>query len=382
MRVLITGGGTGGHVYPALAVVERMSSAEREGVAWVGSYDGMERDIVAREGIRYLAVRAGAVRGAGPLRALRSAVSLAQGVIEAQRVLRSFGADVVLSTGGFVSAPLVVAAWLRRCPCLVYLPDIEPGLAVRFQSRWADRVAVSFEEAAGYFRRDKVVVTGYPVRAELYAWDRARARASLGLAQTLPLVLVMGGSRAAHSINMAVQATMRELLSVAQVLHLCGQDDLAGLEQSAAALPSPARERYHPYAYLHEEMPAALAAADLVVARAGAATLAEFPAVGLPAILVPYPYSGQHQEANARYLVERGAAVMVRDADLKEQLLPTLLTLLNDEPRRIAMAAASRRLAHPDAATAILSVLADLVAARTSGLRASRPTRQERGDGR
>jgi UDP-N-acetylglucosamine--N-acetylmuramyl-(pentapeptide) pyrophosphoryl-undecaprenol N-acetylglucosamine transferase len=363
MRLLITGGGTGGHVYPALAVLEALDRDAEHAVAWVGGAEeqGLERDIVSRQGIPFLTVRCGAIRGAGPLGALRGAGNLARGVFDALRVLRRFGPDVVLSTGGFVSAPLVIGAWLRRCPCLIYLPDIEPGLAIRHLARWADRVAVSFEQAGDHFHPDKVVFTGYPVRQELLTMTQEDARRTLGLAKgaDLPILLVMGGSRGARSINRAVQRVLPELLSLARVIHISGQADVEDLRRAAQSLADNRRYRYHLHAYLHEEMSAALAAADLAVARAGAATLAEFPAVGLPAILVPYPYSGQFQDANARFLAERGAAVVLPDDGL-DRLLPTIQELLNDPTRRAAMSAAARQLSRPDAAATIVAELQTL----------------------
>ncbi len=365
MRLLITGGGTGGHVYPALAVLEALDRDAEHAVAWVGSAEeqGLERDIVSREGVPFLTVRCGAIRGAGPWGALRGAANMGRGIFDALRVLRRFRPDVVLSTGGFVSAPLVIGAWLRRCPCLIYLPDIEPGLAIRHLSRWADRVAVSFEQAGEHFHPDKVVVTGYPVRKELLTMTQEDARRALGLAEgadaDLPILLVMGGSRGARSINQAVQRVLPELLSLARVIHISGQADIDDLRHAAQSLADNRRCRYHLHAYLHEEMGAALAAADLVVARAGAATLAEFPAVGLQAILVPYPYSGQFQDANAGFLAERGAAVVLPDDELV-RLLPTIQELLNDPTRRAAMSAAARQLSRPDAAAAIVAELQTL----------------------
>ncbi|MBC7237491.1 MAG: undecaprenyldiphospho-muramoylpentapeptide beta-N-acetylglucosaminyltransferase [Chloroflexi bacterium] len=370
MRVLATGGGTGGHIYPALTVLEALRSQRRwtvgqEDVAWVGSEVGMERDLVARQGIRYFPVRAGALRGGNPWAFLRGVFDLAVGIVQAGRVLQNFGADVVLATGGFVSAPLIIAAWLRRCPCLIYLPDMEPGLAIRYLSRFARKVAVSFDQVLAHFPAGRAIVTGYPVRQELFHKSKHQARRALELVDDLPVLLVMGGSRGAHSINMAVRGALVELLSQAQMVHLSGRQDYADLANLAEGLPAPLKSRYHLYAYLHEEMIDALAAADLVIARAGAATLAEFPAVGLPAILVPYPYAGQHQDVNARFLVEQGAAVAVADAELSKRLLPTVQTLLQDPTRLAAMSDAARALSRPEAAATIVETLASLAQNKT-----------------
>jgi len=211
-----------------------------------------------------------------------------------------------------------------------------------------------------FFPENKVVVTGYPVRQGLHAMNRALARDQFGLAQDMPVLLVLGGSRGARSINEAVRGALPELLGMAQVVHITGPTDYAAMRGAGDGLPDPLRPRYRVYAYLYEEMRLALASADLAVARAGAATLGEFPAVGLPAILVPYPYAGPNQEVNARYLISRGAAEMVRDGDLASSLLPTVRALLGDAERLASMASAAQGLAVPGAAAAIAAQLADL----------------------
>jgi UDP-N-acetylglucosamine--N-acetylmuramyl-(pentapeptide) pyrophosphoryl-undecaprenol N-acetylglucosamine transferase len=219
-------------------------------------------------------------------------------------------------------------------PILVYLPDIEPGLAVRVLSRLAQRVAVSVEESLRYFPVRKTAVTGYPVRSELFTTDK--------------------------SINLALSKVLDRLLDVCQIVHICGRLDAHWVEAQRAGLPARLRVRYKAYAYLHEEMALALAAADLVVARAGAATLGELPALGLPSVLVPYPYAGRHQELNADYLVSRGAAVKIDNANLEGKLLPTVMELLGNEELLIQMGERARSLARPKAAQRIADELREL----------------------
>jgi UDP-N-acetylglucosamine--N-acetylmuramyl-(pentapeptide) pyrophosphoryl-undecaprenol N-acetylglucosamine transferase len=205
------------------------------------------------------------------------------------------------------------------------------------------------------------------VRAELLAARKESSRTALNLRHDLPVLLVFGGSRGAHSINQALVAALPQLLPICQVVHISGQLDWpasgdAGRQIAAelAAKTGESEIRYHPFPYLHDEMVQALAAADLVIARAGASVLGEFPAVGLPSILVPYPFAGQHQDANAAYLADRGAALVVPDRDLAERLAPTALSLLTDRDRLGALAASARALARPDAATAIARELGKL----------------------
>lgn len=246
---------------------------------------------------------------------------------------------------------------------LIYLPDLEPGLAIRLLSRFATRVAVSFPEVWRYFAADKTVVTGYPVRAAFFTADRAAARTTFGLGTESPVVTVFGGSRGARSINRAVSAILDELLQLCEVIHVSGQLDAEWVAERARSLPPDLQVRYRHYAYLHEEMVDALAAADLVVARAGASTVGEFPALGLPSILVPYPYAGQHQDVNAEYLVQRGAGIKIDDAELSTKLLPTIRALLSERERLAEMGERARALAQPQAAQHIAEELVRLTGA-------------------
>jgi len=342
-------------------------------VLYIGTAGGLETSIVPRAGVALRTVQAAALRGLSPWRMVANGVTLLRGVAQAWDILRDFRPDVLLATGGYVSAPVVVAARLRRCPVLVYLPDVQPGLAVRFISRLARRVAVSFEAAQAYFPPGKTVVTGYPVRPALFGQqDESVARERLGLISGVKTLLILGGSRGAHSINVAVSESLEQILNLAQVIHVAGEQDITWLHEQREKLPVQLQQRYHLHAYLHEEMVPVLLAADVAVARAGAATMGEFSAAGLPSILVPYPYAGQHQEANADFLASRGAALKVLDGALASgALLPALQTLLADESTLRSMAENAHKLAKPDAARAIAWELAALsgagVAASRSG---------------
>ncbi len=293
-----------------------------------------------------------------PWVAASSLLRAGRGVRQAGRLMAEFRPDVVFVTGGFVAGPVVLAAWRAGVPVFIYLPDMEPGLAVQRMSRFARRVGVTFPEVARWFP-GKAVVTGYPVRGEILALagQRPQARHRLGLAGDLPVLLVFGGSRGARSINQAVASALPALLPHCQVVHISGTLDWPAVEAQANTLTEALRPRYHAYPYLHAEMPLALAAADLVVARAGASTLGEFPAVGLPSILAPYPYSGQHQDANADALARRGAAIKLPDAELNVRLAPTVLHLLQHPDELAAMSQAAQALAQPGAAAAIAQEL-------------------------
>jgi UDP-N-acetylglucosamine--N-acetylmuramyl-(pentapeptide) pyrophosphoryl-undecaprenol N-acetylglucosamine transferase len=284
-----------------------------------------------------------------------------RGLGQAWRVVGEFRPHVCFVTGGYVSVPVALAVWMRRVPVLVYLPDIEPGQAVRFVSHFARRVAVTAEDSRAYFPPQKVVVTGYPIRPELRGVDQAAARRRLGLVSGLPTLLVMGGSRGARPINRALTAILKELLPKCQIIHISGHLDAEWVAACGDALPSELRPRYHPYAYLHsEEMAQAMGAADLVVARAGAATMGEFPAMGLASILVPYPHYWRYQKVNADYLARQGAAIRLEDERLGVDLAPTVQQLLADEGERRRMGERAQALARPDAAQRIARELLQL----------------------
>jgi UDP-N-acetylglucosamine--N-acetylmuramyl-(pentapeptide) pyrophosphoryl-undecaprenol N-acetylglucosamine transferase len=323
---------------------------------YIGERGGIEETLAAKAGIPFSPVETGQIRGQAPWHVLRNLARMARGARQCAALLRDHRPDVVLITGGYVTVPVAWAAWRAQVPLVIYLPDLTPGLAVRLTARLATRVAVSFPEVAHYFGR-KAVVTGYPVRPELLQTNKNTARLALGLAPDLPVLLVFGGSRGARSINRALLDVLPVLLPRCQVVHISGQLDWSQVSQAAAGLPPALAKRYHAFAYLHDEMVQALAAADLVVARAGASTLGEFPAVGLASILVPYPYAGQHQEANAAYLAERSAALVLEDGRLTTDLGPTILGLLDDPARLAALGCAAAALARRDASTNIAGEL-------------------------
>ncbi len=329
---------------------------------YVGCAGGPEQDLAGRAHIPFQAIVAGGVRSQMPWKAAWNALKLLAGLAQAFGVVGRFRPDAILVTGGYVSVPVALAGRLRRVPLLIYLPDIVPGLAIRRLARWATRVAVSFDETVAYFDQGKAVVTGYPIRQAFLDADKAQARRTLDLRDDLPVATIFGGSRGAHHINTAVASSLAELLPACQMIHICGHEDAPAALACRDELPADLQERYRPYAYLHDEMAAALAAADVVVARAGASTLGELPGLGLPGILVPYPYSGQHQDANADYLARHGAALKIADGDLDQQLAPTLLGLLGDQTRLREMARCARGLSRPDAAQRIAAELVAVAA--------------------
>lgn len=341
-------------MYPALTVRDALGSRV-SAVKWYGRSSGMEADLARTAGIEFRAIATGAVVDRGPLRAAAGLLAMMRGALAARADLRRERPDVVFVTGGYVSVPLSLAARLTGTPLCVYLPDVVPGRAVRLIARLANRVCVTAAAAIAHLPAAKTVVTGYPVRPAIRAASRDAARARLGLAADEPVVLVFGGSQGARRINDAVAAAAPSLLERATLLHAAGRTTYDEAVAARAALPNDiaARWRIAPF-FQDDAMADALAAADIVVCRAGAAVLGELPARGLPAILVPLPISGGHQWPNARVLVDAGAGVAVADADLDgPRLSREVLALLDDPARRRAMGDAARTLDHPHAAEAI-----------------------------
>jgi len=340
-----------------LTVVRALRARGNEAFVYVGRANSVEEQLARRAQIPFRAITTGQVRGQAPWTMARSLWRMTRSIGTVRALIREFQPDVIFVTGGYVSAPVVWAGAAEKIPRVIYLPDMVPGWAVRVTSRWATSVAVSFPEAARHFAPDRVVVTGYPVRAEFFTTDTARARARFQLDPTARTVAIMGGSTGAHNINRAVVMNYVALAELAQVIHLTGKNDVEWVRREVEQLSQDLEARVRVFDYLDDDLPAALAAADVVVARAGAATLGEFPALGLPAILVPGPFAGKHQTQNARFLVERGAAVMLDDATLKQTLIPTLRELLAAPEKLNAMRAAMRALANPQATQNIVDLL-------------------------
>ncbi|MFQ5941989.1 MAG: glycosyltransferase [Anaerolineales bacterium] len=350
-RLLVSAGGTAGGVYPALAVVAALS--EQAEVLWVGGRGGMEEQLVPREGLSFEAIPAAGVHGVGFKALPGNVIQLANGYRAARRIVRSYRPEAMLFTGGYVGVPVAMTG--AGVPKISFVPDLQPGLALQITTRFSDIVAVTAEAARQDYGSRRVVVTGYPTRPELVPKEAQDARLALGLDPERMVVLAFGGSQGARSINEALWLALPGVLGMAQVIHITGQLDWPRVEDVKAELPERLQNAYHPYSYLHSEMGLALSAADLVISRAGAATLGEYPLYGLPAILVPYPHAWRYQATNAQYLADNSGAVVVEDQSLARDLLPTVRGLLQDPVRLRGMAEAMSGMATPGAAEAIAS---------------------------
>lgn len=372
LRVVVAGGGTGGHTSAGLAIAAALRERLGDGVelAWVGSHAGLEATRAPAAGIAFHPIATGKLRRRLALRNLTDlAGRVPAGLVQAWRLLARLRPDVVVATGGFVSVPTAVAAALRHVPLLVHEQVVAPGLANRLVARLADRVAVTFAASAAAFPAGKVVVTGNPIRPELLAGDRARAFRRFDLEPGVPLVYVTGGAQGAHRINRVVGAALTALLAGVQLVHQCGDnafDDAGWLAREAEGLPPALRARYRVVPFVTEALPDLYAAASLVVGRAGAGTVTELCALGLPAVLIPLPGTrSDEQTANARVLADAGAAVLLPERDLSpERLVGVVRELLLSPARLQEMRDRARSLATPDAAARLVDLILALARRR------------------
>jgi UDP-N-acetylglucosamine--N-acetylmuramyl-(pentapeptide) pyrophosphoryl-undecaprenol N-acetylglucosamine transferase len=375
MQVLIAGGGTGGHIYPALAVARSLrAQPDAPGVSWLGGHRGLEAALIRAAGIpfRRLALRSlrtvdrDAHLVLDPLRLLAS-------VPQAGAILARERPDAIFTTGGYVALPTVAAAAWLRIPVLLWEGNVVPGRSVRAVARLTSAVAVSFEATCAALSKRPCFVTGTPIR-DVREIDRLAARVSLEIPAGERVLLIFGGSQSVRRFNAAVSAALGRLVERITVIHVTGDDGYSAALAGREALPPELRARYRPFRFLREEMLAALAASDLVVGRAGSSTLAEVTALGLPMVVVPYPHAAGHQRANAEILERAGAARLIEDADFDADALLSAAALLDDAEAHVRMSAAARGLGRPGAARAV----ADLVVALAEGRTLPEPAEVER----
>ncbi len=365
MKIIVSGGGTGGHIYPAVTIIRTIQEKHPDArFLYVGTQKGLEADIIPKENLPFATVDIqGFERHLTPANILRAGKALV-GVAKAARIVRSFRPDAVVGTGGYVCGPVLMAASLMRIPTLIQEQNVVPGITNKILSGFVSRIAAGTEEAKRHFPADKVVFTGNPIRSEVMTARREDGARSYGFDPAKKTVLISGGSRGARSINRAMIDVLVQAADHPEVqyLHVTGSleyDDVMNrLKQAGLDLERTPHIKVRPYLY---DMPQAMAMTDLAVFRAGATGLAELTARGIPAILIPYPYAAEnHQEHNARALEQAGAARMILNRELTSARLCAVLTeLLSEDDKLVAMAKASREMGRPQAAGDI----ADLVLA-------------------
>jgi UDP-N-acetylglucosamine--N-acetylmuramyl-(pentapeptide) pyrophosphoryl-undecaprenol N-acetylglucosamine transferase len=364
MRVIIAGGGTGGHVIPALAIAQQLKKQFAAEVLFIGTARGIETRLVPQAGFPLELIQVGALKNVSLMTRAKTMFDLPRALWTAGRLLTDFRPDVVIGVGGYASGPAMLAAIRRRIPTLAFEPNVVPGFANRMVSHFVSAAAVHFEETCEYFRNAKV--TGVPVREAFF--HIAPKQIAPNSPDGVPTLLVFGGSQGAHAINQAMIESLpglRAKIPAIHIIHQTGQRDydsvLAAYRHSGMTNEASAA----PFGEVHkfiDDMPATFARADLLVCRSGASTVGEITAAGKPAIFVPFPRAADdHQNVNARALERAGAAVVVEESNLgAAYLVETVVTLLNDPARLRSMSAAAKSLAHPNAVQEIADMVKHL----------------------
>ena len=351
MRVIVAGGGTGGHVIPALAIAQELRAQYGAEVIFVGTRRGIETRLVPAAGFELRFIEVGALKRVSAATRLKTALDLPRALMASAGLIREFMPDVMIGVGGYASGPAMLTAALMSVPTLAFEPNVVPGFANRMLAPTIRAAAVHFAESCRYFRNCHV--TGVPVRREFFAVPPR-------LANARPTLLVFGGSQGAHAINRAVLDSLPRLMEALpeiHIIHQTGEKDYA--EAQAEYLSARASAEVSPFI---DDMPGAFGRADLLLCRAGASTVAEVTAAGKPAIFIPLPTAADdHQRHNAATLANGGAARLLLQSELStERLVSEVTTLLRDRAKLTQMAEAARGFAHPDAAAKIASLVARL----------------------
>ncbi len=355
MKAILAGGGTGGHVIPALAIARELQSRYQAEVLFIGTSRGIENRLVPAAGFELKLIEVGALKNVSLATRLKTLVALPRAISAAKKMLQEFKPDVVIGVGGYASAPAMIAAQRLKIPTLAFEPNLVPGLANRVVARKVNGAAVHFAESAKYFNNARV--TGVPVRPEFFS-------ISPRLADAPPSLLVFGGSQGAAAINTAIIGALPELkaaLPNLQIVHQTGEKDLTDTKAAYGKAGVIAE-----VASFITDMPRAFAEADLIICRSGASTVAEITAAGKPAIFIPFPRAADdHQTKNAQALEKGEAAILIPQSQLSSQsLAQEIMALLKDKSKLAAMAAASKQLAHPDAGREIAAMAAQVAGGR------------------
>jgi UDP-N-acetylglucosamine--N-acetylmuramyl-(pentapeptide) pyrophosphoryl-undecaprenol N-acetylglucosamine transferase len=359
LRVIVAGGGTGGHLYPGIAVARELLRRQPNAkVTFAGTARGIEARVIPREGFELDLLRSAGIKGTSPVARMRGVMLVPLGALDAWRILSRRSPDVVIGVGGYSSGPVVLAAALRRIPTLLMEQNAVPGLTNRTLARVVDAAAVTFDETITYFGR-RGFVTGNPVREEFFE-QRVGSEQAAGVGAPPPRVLIFGGSQGAHAINMAMVEAAPQLAAQRgrlAITHQTGERDLEHVRDGYRRAGLEARVEPFLFAMAGE-----VRAADLVVSRAGATTLAELAAAGKPSLLIPLPTAADdHQRKNAEVLARAGAAEVIEQRVLTGSgLAERMLALAADPARREAMSRAAGALAKPDAARDIANKVLEL----------------------
>ncbi|MCR2820809.1 undecaprenyldiphospho-muramoylpentapeptide beta-N-acetylglucosaminyltransferase [Lederbergia panacisoli] len=362
MKVVVSGGGTGGHIYPALALIKTIKKQNPNvEFLYIGTEKGLEAKIIGRENIAFKAINITGFRRALSFENVKTIFRFLKGVRDSKKILKSFKPDVVIGTGGYVCGPVVYAAAKRKIPTVIHEQNSVPGLTNRFLSRYVNKVAICFEEVRPFFPDDKVVMTGNPRAQEVLNSKSSSILQSFGLKENVNTALVVGGSRGARPINEVVIKSLSRLSNKPyQIIYATGEVHYEEVLKEATLLGTNENVAIVPFIHNMEEV---LASIDVVVGRAGATSLAEITALGIPSILIPSPYvTNNHQVKNATALVNNGAAIMLEESDLScNRFIEALDSILLDDNKKITMGEAAKKLGIPDSANKLFTLLLELV---------------------
>jgi UDP-N-acetylglucosamine--N-acetylmuramyl-(pentapeptide) pyrophosphoryl-undecaprenol N-acetylglucosamine transferase len=353
MRAILAGGGTGGHVIPALAIAHELQTQHAAEIMFIGTSRGIENRLVPAAGFPLRLVKVGALKSVSFATRAKTLLALPQAVFDARRILSEFSPDVVIGVGGYASGPAMLAALLRGIPTLAFEPNVVPGFANRAVGRFVSAAAVHFEQTAKYFRNPQV--TGVPVRSSFFSVTPQP--------HNNPTLLVFGGSQGARALNRVMiqgAASLLKRLPSLHIIHQTGERDYAEAESAYSTLGG----NIEIHRFL-DDMPSFFARADLVLCRSGASTVAEIAAAGKPAIFVPFPHAtDDHQRRNAEALENAGAAIVLEETKLDEVWLADTVQALIEDPNRLRrMGESACALAHPNAARDIANMAVHLAEA-------------------
>lgn len=364
MKIIISGGGTGGHIYPALSIAREVLRHEPDSqILYIGTKKGLESSLVPKEGIPFEAVEITGFKRSLSLENVKTIWRFLKATRRAKKLIAQFQPDVVVGTGGYVCGPVVYAASSLKIPTLIHEQNVIPGLTNKFLSRYTKGIAVSFTGSSQYFPKNKTAVTGNPRATEVARANGEKGRKSLNIPAGKKVVLIVGGSRGAKAINQSVLHMIPELYRYPSYhfIYVTGEVHFDYVQAELKKVRNvPGNLTIRPFIY---NMPEVLAGIDLIVNRAGASFLAEITSLGLPSILIPSPYvTNNHQEKNARWLEEQGAAMVILESELTGQgLLAAIHQILSQPDLQNKMKQAAKKLGQPEAATLVYQQLKAII---------------------
>lgn len=368
MRYLVTGGGTGGHIYPALAIAMEIKKQDKDAeILYVGTEKGLESKLVPKEGLDFKTIRVEGMPRSLNKESFIATRELIHGLFDSRKILKEYKPDVVIGTGGYVCGPVVFVASRMKIPTVIHEQNAFPGITNKILSRFVDKILITFEEARPYFKnRDNIYLTGNPIRNTLFEVNKEEAYSNFKLNKDNPILLSFGGSGGQKKLNDAMFYFIKNNLdSDNQIIHVTGQrfydEFIKEMEDENIVLPE--NIRVLPYLY---DMPELLNITDLIITSAGAITLAEISSLGLPSILIPKGYTAEnHQEYNARAFAENGASIVILDKDLDGKILEdNIFDIINNKEKISLMAESSLKMGIRDAARKIYDIINELVTNR------------------